>query len=1066
MPSLADLTVDIKADLSELKRGLDTAETQAKTSGNKMGGALKAGIGIGAAAAAGAIVGIGVAAFKASEEVNTAYGKIQAGTGATGKALDGLKSSFDAVFGETTANAEQVSGAIADLNTRFGITGKELEDLSLKAIKFTEATGEDGVAAMDSMGRAMNIFNKESHEAAGLFDQLLAASQASGASMTDLSGNLQTYGAVLANAGFTMEESVAIFAEMHAKGTDVSRLMPGLNKAFRDAAEEGKNGKDVYNDLVRELSNTEDETKALTRATEVLGAEGAQRFLNFAKQGDEAGTTIQEAMNNAQGATETMYEASLTAGDKIEILKTKATELAAEFGNKMIPIIEEFIPILRDTFMPLWEGIVEIWKDELQPALTVLVNQFRDDFLPALKDTYNAVEPVLIPALKILAGLFTGLLKSGLDTITGALKVVAGVLTGDFSKAWEGAKQMATGVMNAIITAYNNTIGKLPGVSKIDMVNFKSSMEVAETAITEAKKTMEAEAPKMEAAVKTVATTADEVATDYKKAMTGPGDDSVLGATKALASELESEDGPLAKLRKAWKKNAAETLGIAKKMHSDLSNEYISWMNTGSQELTDYEKALARVKGAYESHGEEMKELTEEELQKITDEYRETWGSEDIDGEIPGIVSTGLVGVNTITSTKFEDIKKTTGLALSQCEALFRASGEAITVEWGAMLDALDGKIFAYVTHWNQTMGNYGMTPGDNPLQRFSDNANLDKYKGKPHYALSYDEYGRYVGPGGTHDVFGRDETGGRSGVDTLFDIYNPNWNYDDQMSNLPLLPGMVKPGSDAHRKMVEDAGGTWDPKVWDIAGTAPGNTAGNYLKSIGFDPAKYGSVQKALRAWWMTLPPAQRGTFGQGGGQPTYNTEPKNQKEEGIMSFQEQLRAMKTAFRSGNGLAEQWGANRALRDQDWILKGGGTYDKRELRSWLIDKIANDDSLYNMVAPALAASTPFAQAALAEIDSLRETGMFSGGIAFNRMPATIGEFGPEAVIPLDQFPSLMAKTFRYAFGGMGGGMGMLAGAGGSSRVINVIVPEGAYVMDDFVEAVKDALDEADRRGNI
>ena len=49
------------------------------------------------------------------------------GTGATGEALAGLEDSFKAVFSSVPVDAADASTAIADLNTRLGLTGDDLE---------------------------------------------------------------------------------------------------------------------------------------------------------------------------------------------------------------------------------------------------------------------------------------------------------------------------------------------------------------------------------------------------------------------------------------------------------------------------------------------------------------------------------------------------------------------------------------------------------------------------------------------------------------------------------------------------------------------------------------------------------------------------------------------------------------------------------------------------------------------------------------------------------------------------------------------------------------------------
>ena len=113
----------------------------------------------------------------------------------------------------------------------------------------------------------------------------------------------------------------------------------------------------------------------------------------------------------------------------------------------------------------------------LLPKLTALIN--------GLGEIWTAVSPMLLPALKALGSYMGGTLKGIFETIKGVILIVSGVLTGDFSKAWEGVKLVALGTLRRIAAVYNNTVGLIPGVAKIDMEKVEEALlgvdEVAES---------------------------------------------------------------------------------------------------------------------------------------------------------------------------------------------------------------------------------------------------------------------------------------------------------------------------------------------------------------------------------------------------------------------------------------------------------------------------------------------------------------------------------------------------------------------------------------------------------
>ena len=183
----------------------------------------------------------------------------------------------------------------------------------------------------------------------------------------------------------------------------------------------------------------------------------------------------------------TMSGDQVTAVDKFDTasrgLRDTIGGLTTGVGSALIPILTKLIdgvqaaiPILKDTFTPIFEALKEVWL-ELQPTLAQLGTTLTKDLLPALQKIWQAIAPVLIPVMKVWIGLISNNLKTSFQVIAGAISFVAALLTGDFAGAWQAAQKIAQAVMNGIIGVYNNTIGRLPGVSKIDMQTFADNVD-------------------------------------------------------------------------------------------------------------------------------------------------------------------------------------------------------------------------------------------------------------------------------------------------------------------------------------------------------------------------------------------------------------------------------------------------------------------------------------------------------------------------------------------------------------------------------------------------------------
>ena len=62
-----------------------------------------------------------------AETVEKGLNRVRAGTGATGKKLEGLERSFRNVAASSGKDMESIGQVVADVNTRLGLTGRPLE---------------------------------------------------------------------------------------------------------------------------------------------------------------------------------------------------------------------------------------------------------------------------------------------------------------------------------------------------------------------------------------------------------------------------------------------------------------------------------------------------------------------------------------------------------------------------------------------------------------------------------------------------------------------------------------------------------------------------------------------------------------------------------------------------------------------------------------------------------------------------------------------------------------------------------------------------------------------------
>ena len=156
---------------------------------------------------------IGQAAYDMAAEFDDASAAIVEGTGASGEALEGLNKSAQNAFGaikNADSDINSVANTLAELNTRFGVTGDEAEDLTVKIENFAHHTGTDGTKAVDSIADIMHRWGMDMDDVDGLLDDLTTANQSCQMSVDDLSGYLADNSTQFQELGYSSEEALAM----------------------------------------------------------------------------------------------------------------------------------------------------------------------------------------------------------------------------------------------------------------------------------------------------------------------------------------------------------------------------------------------------------------------------------------------------------------------------------------------------------------------------------------------------------------------------------------------------------------------------------------------------------------------------------------------------------------------------------------------------------------------------------------------------------------------------------------------------------------------------------------
>lgn len=334
-----------KAGLSDAERAMRSFGVQSTTDLKK----AAAGFGI-----------LAVAGAKAFSELDAGYDAIVTGTGATGDALKGLKSDADAVARTVPNSFEEVGIAVAEVNTRFGLTGQAAQDMSKRFLDLSRVAGVDVQSAIALTSRTFKDWGVETQDQALVLDKLYSATQASGISIEKLNESVVQFGAPLRQMGFSLDESIAMFAKFEAEGVNTEAVMSGLRQGLGRLSKAGEEPAEAFGRIVDEIKNVATTGEANKLAIETFGQRAGPDMAAAIREGRFELADMVAALDGAGGALETAAEETLSANDRFAMLKNQLMTAA-------VPAITLFAEVAEKLI-----GVLTLFPSEVQGAVVIL----------------------------------------------------------------------------------------------------------------------------------------------------------------------------------------------------------------------------------------------------------------------------------------------------------------------------------------------------------------------------------------------------------------------------------------------------------------------------------------------------------------------------------------------------------------------------------------------------------------------------------------------------------------------------------------------------------------------
>ncbi len=358
-------------ELAGFEKQLKSTSEASKTLGEKMKDAGEKMKSVGATLTKTVTVPLaaaGAGAVAMGKSFDDAYDKIRIGTGATGKALEGLNDDFRKVAKQVPSSFDDISTAIADYNTRLGISGQALQDLSVQTLNLARITEMDLGKIIEETSQAFQAFNVPAEKYGESLDYIFKVSQSTGIGIDRLQANLVKFAPALKQMGFDFQESAALMGFFDKAGVEVEQAMVGLNKALVTMAKKGvTDANEALQKLFDEIKNAPSDIKATELAIEIFGSKAGPLMATAIREGkleyEELVKELidsKETINGVADETDDWAEGLAKLKNNVLIATEPIATTLFEALNGLIPLLEKVVgPLqkLAEGFANLPQGV-------------------------------------------------------------------------------------------------------------------------------------------------------------------------------------------------------------------------------------------------------------------------------------------------------------------------------------------------------------------------------------------------------------------------------------------------------------------------------------------------------------------------------------------------------------------------------------------------------------------------------------------------------------------------------------------------------------------------------------
>ena len=319
---------------------------------------------------------------------------------------------------------EDASKAIADYNTRLGLTGPQLQGISKQALQVSDMLGDDLGDVIEESSQAFQQWNIDADNMGGAMDYIFKVSQSTGMGFTDLMSNMQKFGPQLQEMGYSFETASALMGQLDKAGVNTEEVLSAMKKSVGALAKEGISASDGLAMYYEQIKNAGTAAEAASIASEIFGTKAGSTMAAAIRDGTLAvGDLTESLLENGEtiaGAAEDTYDFA----ERLQIMKQGLEVALKPMANTVFDGLNKFMPVLQK----LMEQIVPAISDAVEAAAP-FVEEFLMGAADALEDVLPLISQLAADLLPILTQLMSTLLPPLMQIVGAILPPIASLLS-------------------------------------------------------------------------------------------------------------------------------------------------------------------------------------------------------------------------------------------------------------------------------------------------------------------------------------------------------------------------------------------------------------------------------------------------------------------------------------------------------------------------------------------------------------------------------------------------------------------------------------------------------------